>query len=307
MVPEIIGRCANSNRGILMHGRTLIAVLAGVGASLHSISAKSEISYLDNHDFRRSSGPKGTLRSFRLDTSAMFTGYRHWWAVYTPAQELTWRRPALMVFQDGTLFARLDGPWRTPIVLDNLIARRQIPPMVAVFVGAGADPDPAHPTAYKSNRSVEYDMLGPKYCDFLLREILPLAQSYAIWSEDPNDHGIGGHSSGAICAFTAAWNRPDQFRKVYSANGSFTHIRGGDAYPAIIREQPKRPLRIYQWSDTHDLSTPAWGDWVSANRLMTDALDAAGYDHQFDFGEGTHDPRYAAAHFPKALRWLWCD
>jgi enterochelin esterase family protein len=262
--------------------------------------------YLAGADFQPFAGPTGTMREFMLEESRIFPGYRHWWGIYTPAPAFTTKPPALMVLQDGPAFSNREGPWRVPDVLDHMIARREVPPMVVVFVAPGtlqARPDQIKPRA--SDRSLEYDTLSTRYADFLLQEILPLAQAIATWRDDPDDHAIGGHSSGAICAFTVAWNRPDKFRKVYSANGSFTNIRGGDAYPGLVRTQPKRPLRVYQWSDTHDMSRPDWGDWATANHAMAAALDAAGYDHLFEFGEGTHNPIYAAARFQGALRWLW--
>jgi enterochelin esterase family protein len=266
--------------------------------------------YLADPVFQPHAGPRGKVERFFIDESSLYPGYRHWCAVYRPDPQVISREPALMVFQDGQSFAAAKGPWRTPDVLDNLIASGTLPPMIAVFVSPGFNPNlvagskPARDTA-NHQRSVEYDTLSTAYSDFLMNEVLPRAAAYGKWSSDPNLHGIGGHSSGAICAFTVAWHRPDMFRKVYSANGSFTNIRGGDKYPTIVAATPKRPLRVYQWSDTNDMSRPDWGDWASANKAMAAALSAAGYDHRFDFGEGSHNPVYAAARFPGALKWLW--
>jgi enterochelin esterase family protein len=268
------------------------------------------LAYLADPVFQPHDGPRGKVEHFVFDASRIFAGYRHWCAIYLPNRQFVSRAPALMVFQDGPHFAGATGDWRTPYVLDNLIASGAVPPMVGVFVSAGFVPGlprgsrEAHDSVTRE-RSVEYDTLSNAYGDFLLNELLPLAAGYGTWSDDPELHGIGGHSSGAICAFTVAWNRPDRFRKVYSANGSFTNIRGGGKYPDIVARGPKRPLRVYQWSDTHDMSRPDWGDWASANKAMAAALEAAGYDHKFEFGEGTHNPIYAAARFPEALKWLW--
>ena len=278
-----------------MRRRAIIAASAGV-----VLGAKTTPS---GADF--SPSPKGKFRAFRLHASQVFPGYNHWWAIYSPPTLSSARPPSLMVFQDGISFCRPGNPYQTLSVLDSLTALQKIPQMVAVFVQPGIVLDPSQAAGYRSDRSFEYDSLGPRYSEFLLKEILPLARLQASWSDDPNDHGIAGHSSGAIAAFTVAWNRPDQFRKVYSANGSFTNIRGGNTYPSLIREQHKRPLRIYLWTDTHDLSRPGWGNWTVANQKLADALSASSYDYWFDFGEGTHDPKYAARHFPEALRWLW--
>ncbi len=262
--------------------------------------------YLNSGDFLPFQGPSGTFRMSVLPDSQTYPGFLHWWGVYTPAAAFTGAaKPALMVFQDGPMFACPRGPWRRGWVLDNLIARRAIPPMVAVFVAPGRPVGGSQPGFMSGERSVEYDTLSPRYSQFLLSEILPRARAFATWSDDPEMHGIGGHSSGAICAFTVAWLRPDLFRKVYSANGSFTNIRGGNVYPSLVLQGPKRPLRVYQWSDTHDMNNPRYGNWATANQAMAAALQTAGYDHRFEFGEGTHNPAFAAAHFSGALQWLW--
>jgi len=268
------------------------------------------LAYLTDPAFQPHDGPRGKVEQFVFDRSVIYPGYRHACAVYLPNQRFVSHAPALMVFQDGPHFVGANGVWRTPDVLDNLIAAGAVPPMIGVFVSPGFDTRLVHGSraAHDSvtlERSVEYDTLSTVYSDFLLNEILPLAAGYGTWTDDPDQHGIGGHSSGAICAFTVAWNRPDKFRKVYSANGSFTNIRGGGKYPEIVAAGPKRPLRVYQWSDTHDMSRPDWGDWATANKAMAAALEAAGYDHEFEFGEGSHNPIYAAARFPAALKWLW--
>src|SRR5207244_8882180 len=64
--------------------------------------------------------------------------------------------------------------------------------------------------------------------------------------------GICGASSGGICAFTAAWERPDLFSKVLSHIGSFTNIRGGDRYPGIIRRADKKDIRVFLQDGTNE-------------------------------------------------------
>jgi len=290
----------------MLHRRPFIASLAATLASARAAPQLYNDPYATTPDFQPYDGPRGAFRPAVFTQSRIYPDLRHWWAIYTPAQAFVSGPPALMVFQDGLEFTYPNGPWRTRNVLDNLIAQKIIPPMVAVFVAAGKPlGGTGDAAANMTQRSVEYDTLSPLYGRFLFEEILPLAATHATWSADPQMHAIGGHSSGAICAFTVAWNNPNKFRKVFSANGSFTNIRGGNAYPGIVRHGPKRPLRIYMWSDTHDMSRPDWGDWATANKAMAAALQEGGYDLRFDFGEGTHNPRYAAPHFPEALRWLW--
>ncbi len=261
------------------------------------------LTYLNRPEFRPFEGPRGTFRSFVIQDCRAFPGTSHWCGVYAPHPDLAaGKTTGLMVLQDGPKFSGAQGAWRTLNVFDALIAAGAIPPLAGIFVSPGLHADTAK---NGQQRSLEYDTLSTAYSEFLLQEVLPLAAKHARWTDDPDLHAIGGWSSGAICAFTVAWNRPDAFRKVYSANGSFTNIRGGHVYPAAVRDGPKRPLRVYLCSTTHDLSRPKWGDWATANKAMAAALENAGYDTRFDFGEGTHEPAYAAARFPDALTWLW--
>jgi enterochelin esterase-like enzyme len=247
--------------------------------------------------------PEGKVTEFTLANSKTFPGFERKWWLYIPAEYDGKTAIALMVFQDGSSYADRDGSWRVPIVLNNLIARRELPVMAAVFVDPGDRPL----IRDSSNRSVEYDTLSAAYANFLLEEILPEVRMHVQITDDPEGRGIAGHSSGGICAFTVAWQRPDQFRKVLSANGSFTNIRGGNVYPELVRQSEKKPIRIFQQSGEHDMVHPEWGIWSEANKAMAAALDEKGYDHQFAFGEGTHSPAHAASIFPDAMRWLWRD
>jgi enterochelin esterase family protein len=283
------------------------AALGGLLSSTRGFTSDaSKTRYLRGPDFQPHAGPRGTFSQYTFEDSKIFPGFRHWWGLYLPNPAFMTKPPALMVFQDGMSFSAPTGPWRTIDIFDDLISGGVLPPLVGLFISPGFVPnDPTAKARSGQERSFEYDTLSNAYSDFLFHEILPRAAQYVKWSDDPEMHAIGGHSSGAICAFTVAFNHPDKFRKVYSANGSFTNIRGGDKYPEIVRTSPKRPLKVYMWSDTNDMSTPAWGNWAAANKIMAKALAEAGYVHKFEFGEGTHDPAYAAARFPAALKWLW--
>jgi enterochelin esterase-like enzyme len=251
--------------------------------------------------------PQGTITAFTLRDSKIYPGYAHKWWLYVPAQYDGKRPIALMVFQDGGGFVERDGSWRVPVVLDNLIARKELPVMAAVFV------DPGEATENRElasvERSFEYDTLSDQYISFLVREILPLAARHVRISADPNARAIAGASSGGICGFTAAWNRPDQFRKVFSAFGSFVNIRGGGAYPDLIRQSAKKPLRIFLQDGVRDeLGGPYVGlNWPEANRTMAAALGSRNYDYQLVMGVGTHNSNHAASIFPDAMRWLWRD
>jgi enterochelin esterase family protein len=220
-----------------------------------------------------------------------------------------------MVFQDGGGYVKRDGSWRVPVVFDNLIAKKEMPVTVGVFINPGDKPlKPGEPPrkrpdgrpASPMNRSVEYDTMSDAYSKFLIEEILPEVRKYAKITDNPEGRAICGSSSGGICAFTVAWERPDQFRKVYSTIGSFTNIRGGGKYPELVRSSDKKPIRIFQQDGSNDLVNQ-FGSWPEANKAMAAALDEKGYEHKFVFGEGTHNPKHGAMLLPDALRWLWSD
>ncbi len=249
--------------------------------------------------------PKGTLKKMDAWESTVFPGTVRDWSIYVPAQYDADRPAALMVFQDGVRMADVNGRWRIPTVLDNLIARGDMPPTIAVFLNPGHDKSKPRRNGRHSNRSFEYDSLGDRYVRFLLEEIIPeVRQRYTI-SDDPEMHAIGGSSSGAICAFTAAWERTDYFRKVYSSVGSFTNLRGGNVYPAWVRKTEPKSIRIYMADTSGDVDN-AFGSWPWANQRMASALQYMGYDARFDWAEGyAHNADFGSSRFPDAMKWLW--
>lgn len=231
--------------------------------------------------------------------------------VYVPAQYDAARPAALMVFQDGHAYINEDGDFRVPIVFDNLIHKGEMPVTIGVFVDPGHKKDelPAEPgwQPQPENRSVEYDTLSGDYARFLLDEILPAVGKDHPFTADPEGHAICGISSGGICAFTVAWERPDAFRKVLSHVGSFTNIRGGDRYPGMIRKgSEKRPMRVFLQGGSHDLDNEH-GHWPLGNQQMYAALKFREYDVKFAYGEGAHNGNHGGAILPDSLRWLWRD
>src|SRR5438034_434253 len=163
------------------------------------------------------------------------------------------------------------------------------------------------------NRSYEYDGLGDNYARFLLEELLPEVEKKKTadgrpirLSKNGNDRCIGGASSGAICAFTAAWERPDAFRRVFSAIGTYVGLRGGDRYPTLIRKYEPRGLRVFLQDGANDLNIYG-GDWWMANQMMERALAFSGYEVQHAWGEGGHSGNHGTAIFPDVMRWLWKD
>ena len=240
--------------------------------------------------------------------SRVFEGtIREYW-VYVPASYDEKTPAPVMVFQDGHTYVGEKGWFRVPIVFDNLIAKGELPPIVGIFVNPGHKSEtlPKPGWEQKDNRSFEYDTLSDQYARFLLEEILPEVGKTVKLTEDPEGRAICGISSGGICAFTVAWQRPDAFRKVLSHVGSFTNIRGGHAYPALVRKTPKKPLRVFLQDGEKDVDNQ-FGNWWLANLQMDAALRFARYDVKFVGGVGGHNDRHGASILPESLRWLWRD
>ena len=251
--------------------------------------------------------PHGAVTNMPPWESKIFPNTTRDWAIYVPAQAKKDEPCAVMVFQDGHDYHSAQGHWRVPIVFDNLIARGEMPPTVAIFINPGHDKGREVPKSpwNASNRSLEYDSLGDRYAKFLLEEILPEAAKTQRLTEDPALRAIGGASSGGICAFTVAWEHPEAFRKVFSTIGSFTNIRGGNAYPSLIRKTERKPLRVFLQDSSGDLDNP-FGNWPLANRQMEAALRYMKYDVKFDYVEGYgHNSNRGGSVFPEAMKWLW--
>ena len=247
------------------------------------------------------------MLKFSFDHSKIFPGtYRDYW-IYVPAQYSPDKPACLYVNQDGVQF-------EAPTVFDNLIYKKEMPVTVGVFVMHGRVRAANENAALdRFNRSYEYDGLGDNYVRFLLDELLPEVESKRTsdgrpirFSHDGNDHAIGGSSSGAICAFTAAWERPDAFSRVFSSIGTYVGLRGGDRYSTLIRKYEPKPIRVFLQDGSNDLNIYG-GDWWMANQTLARALEFAGYEVQHVWGEGAHNGNHATAVFPDAMRWLWKD
>lgn len=245
--------------------------------------------------------PKGRLEGpFQL-RSEIFPGtVREYW-VYVPAAYDATSPPCLMVVQDGINKAR---GWKLPTVLDNMIHSGDVPVQLGIFVSPGVVPAVSEDAQPRYNRSFEYDSMGDRYSRFLVDEMLPEVEKTYRFSSDPNDRCIAGSSSGAICAFTAAWERPDQFRRVFSTVGTYVGLRGGNEYPILIRKSEPRPIRVFLQDGSNDLDIYG-GSWWNANQSMLTALKYSGYDVRNVWGEGGHNNKHGAAILPQALKWLW--
>ena len=274
--------------------------------------------------------PQGKLEGPLLFRSQVFTNtVRQYW-IYVPAQYTAEQPANVLVFQDGQRATRTNGALRVPQVLENLIAKKDIPVTIGIFITPGhrgeAYPDVG--TGNPNNRAAEYDSLTDSYARFICEEMLPEVGKKYNLTKDPERRAIGGTSSGAICSFTVAWQRPDEFRNVISMIGSYTSIAyrpardgqpmipGGDLYPTLIRKNPIKPIRIFLQDGSNDLNNDH-GNWYLANLQMLSALEYANakadrekspgprYRIKHEWGDGAHSDNHGGAILPDILRWLW--
>jgi len=284
----------------------LLSLCAGVNITAQT--AQTTDNYVPGPDSKVQPGvPKGEVIKLSFDKSKIFPDtVRDYW-IYVPAEYKPDKPACVFVMQDGIR-------WEAPTVFDNLINKKEIPITIGVFISPGVVKTPDASVALdRFNRSYEYDGLGDNYARFLLEELLPevetkkTADGRAIrLSHEGNDRMIAGASSGAIAAFTAAWERPDAFSRVFSSIGTYVDLRGGMRYAALIRKFEPKPIRIYLQDGSNDLNIYG-GDWWMANQTMERALTFAGYEVEHAWGDGGHTGKHATAIFPDALRWLWKD
>jgi len=255
---------------------------------------------------RQEGVPKGTVTKWSWKSNVFARTERDCWT-YVPAQYDKEKPAAVMVFQDGGGYQNENGGYRVPVVFDNLIHKKKMPVTIGIFIQPGTFPPEKEGEKGKSNRSFEYDTLSDQYARMIVDEILPeVGKSYNL-SKDPKDRAIGGASSGGICAFTVAWERPDQFSKVLSHVGSFTNIRGGHNYEALIRKtKPVKTIKVFLQDGSNDLDN-MHGNWPLANQQMAAALKFSKYDYKFVYGEGVHSGIHGGSILPESLEWLWSD
>ena len=263
--------------------------------------------------------PAGAIKGPYTLPSQAYPGTQHTFWVYVPAQYDPRVPASLMIFNDGQAFMNANGDMRAQFVMDNLIYRREIPVMIAVFINPGRRPDQPEPTPQNwgdrdTNRPTEYNTVDDKYASVVVDELMPVIYKDYSVSKDPERHGIGGSSSGAIAAFGVAWARPDQFRKVLSNVGSFTNIRGGNVFPDLVRSSEKKPLRVFLVDGRNDNrgllvdgSYDQTRDWFYQNVRLQQALTEKGYDVNYSWGIQRHGQKMLQTVLPEMMRWLWRD
>jgi len=317
---------AQSRFAVTANGRRFFAALSGLLlaaqlAAPAAFAAATDDVYSLGPDSQPHDGvPKGKVVGPLTLASQVFTNTtRHYW-IYVPAQYDRTNPACLMIFQDGHAFLNANGEYRIPNVFDNLIYRREMPVTIGVFINPGHTPE--QPESSSTNwgdgingRATEYNELNDRYARLIVNELLPALEKDYQLSKNPDDRAIAGASSGAICAFTVAWQRPDQFHKVISTIGSFTHIRGGHVYPDLIRQGERKPIRVFLQDGLNDNRGRRSGagvydpkrDWHAQNLKMAAALTDKGYDVNYCWGIGTHSNKQGGAMMPEMLRWLWRD
>lgn len=268
---------------------------------------RSEENYPVHPDSLQKSGvPEGRMLQGKFDRSTLYPGtVRDYW-VYVPKQYDASKPAALMVFQDGGGYARRSGGVNVPNVFDNLIHSGEMPVTIGVFVNPGVIPPKNEDSQARFNRSFEYDSIDDRYARFLIDEFLPFVQAehQLTFSTDPNDRGICGSSSGGICAFNVAWQRPDVFRRVFTTVGTYVGLRGGHELSTMVRKTEPKPLRIFLQDGSNDNNIYG-GDWWMANQALLRSLEFCGYEVDHAWGEGGHNGKQGAAIFPDVMRWLW--
>ena len=250
--------------------------------------------------------PKGEVTK-HVWKSKVYPNTIRYYYVYVPAQYNPQNPVALMVFQDGHAYVKEDGDFRVPVVFDNLIHQKAMPITIGLFINPGQHGDELPKEPFRAdNRAAEYDTLTDQYARMLIDELIPEISTKYKLADSPRMRAVCGLSSGGICAFTVAWQRPDQFHKVLSHIGSFTNIKGGHAYPSLIRKAPKRNIKVFLQDGSSDLDNQH-GNWWLANLQMEAALKYSKYDYKFVGGTGGHTGKHGGSILPESLRWLWAD
>jgi len=262
---------------------------------------QTDVRYAHGPDSRRQPDvPAGQTVEFSWDDSAVYPGTSRKFWVHVPARYEPTRPASLVVFLDGQWYFDPAGEVRGAVVLDNLVHSGDLPVTVGIFVDPGVFAHGPEP----KNRNREYDAFDDRLVTFLLTEIVPQVTRRWSITEDPDRWAICGGSSGGNGAFTAAWLRPDRFRRVICCLSSFVQMPNGNPYPELIPGVPRKPLRVFMQAGHRDLG---WNEpehnWLASNLRVAAALAEAGYDFRLVLGDGGHSPNHGGVLLPDALRW----
>ena len=282
----------------------LLLSAAVFGVSVLAQQAYNVRAPFDPATVKMAEDKRGEVLKFTINDSKYYPGTEREILVYVPQSYQSNETACLLVCMDGILYD-------ATTVMDNLIASGEMPVTVGVFVNPGVVYDEDREVV-RYNRCKEFDSTDDTFARFLEEEVLPRVEGMQTvkgkvihLSADANDRAITGASSGGIAAFTAAWNRPDLFSRVYTTVGTFVAMRGGHEYPAIVRKTEPKPLRIYMQDGWYDVWNPIFGEWFEYNMLMESAFNFAGYEVFHQWNRGNHSIKYGTLAFPDAMRWLW--
>ena len=282
----------------------LLLCAAVFGVSVLAQQAYNVRAPFDPATVKMAEDKRGEVLKFTINDSKYYPGTEREILVYVPQSYQSNETACLLVCMDGILYD-------ATTVMDNLIATGEMPVTVGVFVNPGVVYDEDREVV-RYNRCKEFDSTDDTFARFLENEVLPRVEGLQTekgkvihLSADANDRAITGASSGGIAAFTAAWNRPDLFSRVYTTVGTFVAMRGGHEYPAIVRKTEPKPLRIYMQDGWYDVWNPIFGEWFEYNMLMESAFNFAGYEVFHQWNRGNHSIKYGTLAFPDAMRWLW--
>ncbi len=282
--------------------------------------------------------PEGELSGELFHESPTYRGWEvSYWLYASPGVDPEVPSP-VMVWQDGHRFLERDKRSRIRVVVENLVHKKRLPPMVLVLIAPGHignhDNSASYaPRAIGHMRSLLYDTFNDDYNKMVVDELFPEVEKTYRLREDGYSRAIGGQSSGGICSLNAAWFRPHAFSRVLSRIGSYASIQwrwgqenpsgqyplgrfgdrdpcepldGGNAWPFLIRRRERRNIRIWLGDGSYDLEN-IFGSWPLQNIQLANSLKMKEYDFKFSFGNAQHSTVYGDAELPQAMAWLWRD
>lgn len=272
-----------------------------------SIGGANNIAAYPPESYPQPGVPEGKLTGPLELESKIYPGMKANLWYYVPAQWDGVTPLAVQIWGDGQMYTKRMTSYRVLETLDNLHQAKRIPLTVNIFVQPGT----AGGTAM---RSKEYDTVDDTYARYILEEILPEVGKSVKMRQDGYSRMFTGESSGGICAFNAAYFKPEEFSRVLSWIGSFAALQvsekepvGGAAYPIKVRREPKRNIRVWLQDGAEDQENPRAGSWPLANIHLANSLKLKGYDYHFSFGLGTHNQMQGAAELAESLVWIWRD